>query len=189
MKRTQVIALLQSGFQLADARKRQNVDKRCHIYVKTTDNSGKDKLSAEKCRARYEVTLNNGALPATTLADLESFNFAKLSCHFKWRRLADDINPMQKWLYETWGRHYGMRADYKRPYFRAWGSFGSRKYRRCLVADEVKNTAAYEELRRLMTFTAIRPDFGASNAREVSLLSVSHASTLISDFRVVLSAL
>jgi len=31
-----------------------------------------------------------------------------------------------------------------------------------------------------MTFTAMRPDLGLSNAREVSLLSVAQASPLIS---------
>ena len=40
-----------------------------------------------------------------------------------------------------------------------------------------------------MTFTAIRPDFGLSKTREVSLFSVAQASWLISALRVVLSAL
>ena len=40
-----------------------------------------------------------------------------------------------------------------------------------------------------MTFTAIRPDFGLSNGRDVSLLSVAQASSLISALSVVLSAL
>ena len=40
-----------------------------------------------------------------------------------------------------------------------------------------------------MTFTAMRPDFGLSKAREVSLFSVAQASSLISALRVVLSAL
>ena len=40
-----------------------------------------------------------------------------------------------------------------------------------------------------MTFTAIRPDFGLSNGREVSLCSVAQASSLISAFSVVFSAL
>ena len=38
-----------------------------------------------------------------------------------------------------------------------------------------------------MTFTAMRPDLGLSNGREVSLLSVAQASSLISAFSVVLS--
>jgi hypothetical protein len=40
-----------------------------------------------------------------------------------------------------------------------------------------------------MTFTAMRPDFGLSNGREVSLFSVAQASSLISALSVVLSAL
>jgi hypothetical protein len=40
-----------------------------------------------------------------------------------------------------------------------------------------------------MTFTAIRPDLGLSNGREVSLRSVLHASSSTSALRVVLSAL
>ena len=40
-----------------------------------------------------------------------------------------------------------------------------------------------------MTLTAMRPDEGRSNVREVSLLSVDQASSLISALRVVLSAL
>ena len=39
-----------------------------------------------------------------------------------------------------------------------------------------------------MTFTAMRPDFGLSKGREVSLFSVAQASSLISALRVVLSA-
>ena len=40
-----------------------------------------------------------------------------------------------------------------------------------------------------MTLTAMRPDEGRSKGREVSLLSVDQASSLISALRVVLSAL
>ena len=40
-----------------------------------------------------------------------------------------------------------------------------------------------------MTFTAMRPDFGFSNGREVSLFSVAQASSLISALSVVFSAL
>ena len=40
-----------------------------------------------------------------------------------------------------------------------------------------------------MTFTAMRPDFGFSNGREVSLCSVAQASGSISAFSVVLRAL
>ena len=40
-----------------------------------------------------------------------------------------------------------------------------------------------------MTLTAMRPDLGLSKGREVSLLSVAQASSLISALRVVLRAL
>jgi hypothetical protein len=40
-----------------------------------------------------------------------------------------------------------------------------------------------------MTLTAMRPDFGLANGREVSLLRVAQASSLISALRVVLSDL
>ena len=40
-----------------------------------------------------------------------------------------------------------------------------------------------------MTLTAMRPDEGRLKGREVSLLSVDQASSLISAFSVVLSAL
>jgi hypothetical protein len=39
-----------------------------------------------------------------------------------------------------------------------------------------------------MTFTAMRPCFGFSKGRDVSLFSVAHASALISAFSVVFSA-
>ena len=52
-----------------------------------------------------------------------------------------------------------------------------------------RNTFITSSPRWLMTFTAIRPFFGFSNARDVSLFSVAHASGSISAFRVVLSAL
>jgi len=41
----------------------------------------------------------------------------------------------------------------------------------------------------LITFTAIRPDFGFSNGREVSLFRLAQASGSISAFSVVLRAL
>jgi hypothetical protein len=41
----------------------------------------------------------------------------------------------------------------------------------------------------LITLTAIRPDCGLSNGRDVSLFSVAQASSLISAFSVVFSAL
>jgi hypothetical protein len=41
----------------------------------------------------------------------------------------------------------------------------------------------------LITFTAIRPDVGFGNGREVSEYRLSHASSSISAFSVVLSAL
>jgi hypothetical protein len=41
----------------------------------------------------------------------------------------------------------------------------------------------------LITFTAIRPDAGLRNGREVSLFSVAHASSLISAFSEFFSAL
>ena len=40
-----------------------------------------------------------------------------------------------------------------------------------------------------MTLTAMRPDSGRSNGREMSLRSDAHASASISAFSVVLSAL
>lgn len=40
-----------------------------------------------------------------------------------------------------------------------------------------------------MTFTAIRPDAGLSNGRDVSLFKVAHASSSISARSVVFSAL
>ena len=40
-----------------------------------------------------------------------------------------------------------------------------------------------------MTLTAMRPDSGRSNGRDVSLCRVAHASASISALRVVLSAL
>ena len=51
------------------------------------------------------------------------------------------------------------------------------------------NTFITSSPRWLITFTAIRPDFGLSNGRDVSLLSVAQASSLISALSVVLSAL
>jgi len=40
----------------------------------------------------------------------------------------------------------------------------------------------------LITFTAMRPDFGFSKGRDVSLWSVAHASSSISALSVVFSA-
>ena len=51
------------------------------------------------------------------------------------------------------------------------------------------NTFITSSPRWLITFTAIRPDFGLSNGRDVSLFSVAQASSLISALSVVLSAL
>ena len=55
--------------------------------------------------------------------------------------------------------------------------------------QSTRNTFITSSPRWLMTFTAMRPDFGLGNGREVSLFSVAHASSLISAFSVVFSAL
>src|ERR1017187_7489961 len=52
-----------------------------------------------------------------------------------------------------------------------------------------RNTFITSSPRWLITFTAIRPDLGLSNAREVSLCNVAQASSLTSAFSVVLRAL
>ena len=51
------------------------------------------------------------------------------------------------------------------------------------------NTFITSSPRWLITLTAMRPDLGLSKGREVSLLSVAQASSLISALSVVLSAL
>ena len=48
-----------------------------------------------------------------------------------------------------------------------------------------RNTFITSSPKWLITFTAMRPDFGFSKGREVSLCSVAQASALISAFRVV----
>ena len=55
--------------------------------------------------------------------------------------------------------------------------------------QSTRNTFITSSPRWLMTFTAMRPDSGLSKGREVSLCSVSHASSLISALSVVFSAL
>jgi hypothetical protein len=52
-----------------------------------------------------------------------------------------------------------------------------------------RNTFITSSPRWLMTFTAIRPDFGLSKGREVSLFRVAQASSLTSALSVVLSDL
>ncbi len=51
------------------------------------------------------------------------------------------------------------------------------------------NTFITSSPRWLITFTAMRPDFGPEKGREVPLWRLSQASSLISALRVVLSAL
>ena len=52
-----------------------------------------------------------------------------------------------------------------------------------------RNTFITSSPRWLMTFTAMRPDFGLAKAREMSLFSVAQASASISALSVVLRAL
>src|SRR5216684_3958086 len=56
------------------------------------------------------------------------------------------------------------------------------------VAHATLNTFITSSPRWLITFTAMRPALGLSNAREVSLCRVAHASSSISALSVVLSA-
>jgi hypothetical protein len=51
-----------------------------------------------------------------------------------------------------------------------------------------RNTFMTSSPRCLMTFTAIRPDFGLGKSRDVSLRRVAQASSLISPLSVVLRA-
>ena len=55
--------------------------------------------------------------------------------------------------------------------------------------QSTRNTFITSSPRWLMTFTAMRPDSGLSNGREMPLCSVSHASSLISALSVVFSDL
>jgi len=55
--------------------------------------------------------------------------------------------------------------------------------------DWNRNTFITSSPRRLMTLTAMRPEAGLGNGREVSLCKVAQASSSISAFRVVFSAL
>jgi hypothetical protein len=61
--------------------------------------------------------------------------------------------------------------------------------RRHLLYYSTPNTFITSSPRWLITFTAMRPVDGLSNGREVSLLRVDQASSSISAFSVVLSAL
>ena len=57
------------------------------------------------------------------------------------------------------------------------------------VHHSTANTFITSSPRWLITFTAIRPDFGFANGRDTSEFNVSHASSSISAFSVVFSAL
>src|SRR5580700_5006647 len=55
--------------------------------------------------------------------------------------------------------------------------------------SHTRNTFITSSPRWLITFTAIRPDFGLSKVREVSLFRVAQASSLISALSVLFRAL
>jgi hypothetical protein len=147
-QRRELVEHFEHLWQLTD-RNSKDTDVRYHAYVKTQDN-GKALVPSRYC-ARLEVTLRGVALPFRTVAELATFNFAKLAHHFKFRRLADDLHPAVKQALASWsGRQHGRSGRYRRPDRHRLGRYsGTSVFRASTVADDELNATVYECLRKL----------------------------------------
>jgi hypothetical protein len=148
MDRRHLVQHFEEQWQLTD-RESQEVDTRYHAYVKTRD--GAKALLPSEYRARFEVTLKGNALPCTALDDLAKLDFSKLAGHFKFRRLADDLNPQARHALSAWSaQQLGRARKYPRKHPTKVGKHsGTSVFRGSTVADDKLNSAAYDCLRAL----------------------------------------
>ncbi len=144
-----IIRYLADGWQLTDANSK-SVDRRWHVYVKTRDTIGqqdennelesKDRklLSQDKWRARIEITLRGDALPFRTMAELEAFDIAKLTKHFKFRQIDNQLPRITTYaISQCSGRQLGRRGIYRKP-LKIVGKYSRGKplaYRHSSIAD------------------------------------------------------
>jgi hypothetical protein len=153
MHRWELLRHLEDGWQLADTPDKEGAAVRLHGYVKTHDFDGEEfrALPQSERRARFEVTLQGAALPITTLADLEQFDFTALAEYFKFRCLADHLHPAARYTLAHWSTmQLGRRGRYRRRDKRTVGQYsGTSVFRASTVADERLNATAYECLRKL----------------------------------------
>jgi hypothetical protein len=147
-QRRDLIELFEASWQLTD-RNSQEVEARYHAYVKTQDN-GKALLPNRYC-ARLEVTLRGAALPFRSIEELAVFNFTKVSQHFNFRRIGDDVHPAARHSLTVWsGRQHGRKGRYRRVDPRRIGRYsGTSVFRGSTVADDQLNATVYECLRKL----------------------------------------
>ncbi len=110
------------------------------VYFKITDKNAK--LPASKHCARYEITLRDSACPFTNLDEASTFKFTSLAKWFKFRKLKEEISPIQTILSHARG-HIG-EVNVPR---RAGG--GLKKYPWTSQANTYLNNIAYEKLRSL----------------------------------------
>jgi len=146
--RRDIVKHFEAHWQLTD-RNSQEVDTRLHAYVKTQD--GGESLTPNNHRARFEVTLKGKALPCTTLQDLGKLDFVCLADYFKFRRLADDMNPQARWALKEFSCvQLGRRGKYRRKHKAIVGKYsGTSTFRGSTVADTQLNEVVYECLRKL----------------------------------------
>ena len=115
-------------------------------YVKTTDNGGKTNLPKEEWRARIERRLQGAALaeisPSLALENLQQIDFTGISKHFKFRKLRDDLNPLENVIAKASDQLGERRSRAKR-------GGGTRQYSKLTAADVTTNTLVYEALRDL----------------------------------------
>ena len=147
----QVKALLDSGRNICIGNNRDGCkgtykwksdDLYMQIYLKTTDNDGKEKLIEEKQRARIEIRLQGTALPCKTLEEWRNFKFQSLAEYFNFRTVNSRvINKAPEW--------YKKIVENVMAQIGAVGKFQQRKHSLITLPDKELNTAVYESLRCL----------------------------------------
>lgn len=145
LKLSEVVNLFKDGWQLTDNGK--DADIRLHLYVKTW-NEGATLNDPTKHRARFEATLQGAALPFTTLAGLESFDFASLSHLFKFRTFKDaSPHPAVAYARQWSAGQHGL--GWTRPRYHDGRIVGTSEFKRWTVADTLLNDAIKRKLRGL----------------------------------------
>jgi hypothetical protein len=106
------------------------------IYAKDTDNGGKVALPVTDHRARIEIRVQGAALPAHDWVQWGKFEFQSLKAWFKFRRIRDDLSPVEQLVMDH-APQVGV------------GGHGRRRTSRMTEANVSLNRKAYDALRRL----------------------------------------
>jgi hypothetical protein len=88
------------------------------LYLKETNNGAE--LPSDEHRARIEVTLRRDAVPLGLLGDIDKFKFERLTQYFRFRRPAEDLEPIPALFVQIPAARIGTRQKRGRTLYSPW---------------------------------------------------------------------